>query len=142
MGSAGVWTFGLDEIERVASEVIAALGDARIVLLEGEMGAGKTTLTQALVRALGSTDVVTSPTYTLSNEYHSPFGPVYHWDLYRLTTPTELEAIGFAEYLDSGNWCLIEWPELAIPFLPATGVARLEIKPLDGGLQRSLSLFL
>ena len=86
----------------------------RIFLLRGDLGAGKTTLVQVLCKQLGITEPVSSPTFSLVNEYASPgYGPVYHMDLYRLEKPDDLVQIGFEEYLDSGNICLIEWPDLA-----------------------------
>ena len=82
-----------------------------IVLLKGEMGSGKTTLVKALCQNLGVEEAVTSPTFSLVQEYRSPSkGILYHMDLYRLDSEKDLEQIGFAEYLDSGNICLIEWP--------------------------------
>ena len=91
--------------------------DYRIILLEGELGAGKTTLVKALCQEWGVMDPVSSPTFSLVQEYHSPSrGEIYHMDLYRLKVAHDLEQIGFSEYLDSGNVCLIEWPELGNPY--------------------------
>jgi tRNA threonylcarbamoyladenosine biosynthesis protein TsaE len=90
-----------------------------IVLLEGEMGAGKTTLTKALCAALGVQDDVSSPTFSLVNEYRDGRGrPVYHFDFYRIDSAEEAERMGAQEYFDSGYLCLIEWPSRIGPLLP------------------------
>jgi tRNA threonylcarbamoyladenosine biosynthesis protein TsaE len=135
------WAYALSATADIAQALLDELGEARILLLEGELGAGKTTLVQALVAALGAKQQVTSPTYTIVNEYMGAEGLIYHFDLYRLNSAEELEAIGFAEYLDSGHYCLIEWPALAAPFLAGQSVARLAIKVLEGGSRRALQLY-
>lgn len=85
-----------------------------IFLLEGDLGAGKTTLVQSMCSFLGVEESVTSPTFSLVNEYASPdFGAINHMDLYRLEKEEDLVQIGLEEYLDSGNLCFIEWPEIA-----------------------------
>jgi tRNA threonylcarbamoyladenosine biosynthesis protein TsaE len=90
-----------------------------IVLLEGEMGAGKTTLTKALCAALGVPDEVSSPTFSLVNEYRDARQrPVYHFDFYRIDSVDEALRIGAPEYFDSGYLCLIEWPSRVGPLLP------------------------
>lgn len=83
-----------------------------ILLLKGNLGAGKTTFTQFLLKNLGSTDEVNSPTYSIVNEYNSPKGKIYHFDLYRLKNIEEVYDIGIEEYLDNAYLCIIEWPEV------------------------------
>lgn len=83
-----------------------------IFLLKGNLGAGKTTFTQFLLKSLGSTDEVNSPTYSIVNEYNTPKGKVYHFDLYRLKNIEEVYDIGIEEYLDNAFLCIIEWPEV------------------------------
>ena len=96
-----------------------AAADHTIWLFEGEMGAGKTTLIQAICAAMGVTDPVTSPSYNLINEYRDQADRVYyHFDFYRLTQLQEALDIGCEEYFDSGNICLIEWPGLVRSILP------------------------
>ena len=104
----------LDELNEVAEYLISLFDQGyHITLLKGELGSGKTTVVKALCQLTGVMDPVTSPTFSLVQEYDSPsLGKIFHMDLYRLKTPADLEQIGFAEYLDSGNICLIEWPEL------------------------------
>ena len=109
------WTIEqVDELEQVAQYIIEQFGQYTLFLLNGEMGAGKTTLTSRIVKLAGSKDAVSSPTYSIVNAYELPNGKmIYHFDLYRIEDPSELEEIGFYEYLDSGNICIIEWPERA-----------------------------
>ncbi len=91
--------------------------DRRIIVLNGELGAGKTSFTKEFVKALGTTDTASSPTFSLVNTYQITDGTIYHFDLYRIKTLEELLDLGFEEYLDQGRYILIEWPELAIPLL-------------------------
>ncbi|MEO5906363.1 MAG: tRNA (adenosine(37)-N6)-threonylcarbamoyltransferase complex ATPase subunit type 1 TsaE, partial [Saprospiraceae bacterium] len=103
--------------------------DYRIILLEGELGAGKTTLVKALCQEWGVMNPVSSPTFSLVQEYESPGqGTIYHMDFYRLDKIQDLEQIGLDEYLDSGNICLIEWPELGMPYFTMPHV-RVVITP-------------
>ena len=109
----------LDEINAVAKEFVAALGDRTVVAFYGKMGVGKTTFIKALCEELGVTDVINSPTFAIVNEYQSGTGePVYHFDFYRIRRPEEVLDIGFYEYVDSGCLCLMEWPELIEDLLP------------------------
>ncbi len=102
----------LDELPEIAAHVAQLMPAKGVVLLEGEMGAGKTTFIRALCKVLGVVDEVSSPTYSLVNEYHSASGvKVYHFDLYRLDDPSELLAIGVEEYFAEPALCLIEWPD-------------------------------
>lgn len=109
----------LDEIRDVAHEFVSAMGDNRIFAFYGGMGVGKTTFIKAVCEELGVEDVVNSPTFAIVNEYLDGGGnPVYHFDFYRIKSEREVFDIGFDEYLDSGNLCFIEWPELVEKFLP------------------------
>jgi len=105
--------------ERTAQDILAALPHARVFALHGELGAGKTTLIKGFCAALGVKDQASSPSFAIVNEYRTANGePVYHFDLYRLKDASELEGIGFTEYVDIGHYCFIEWPELAEELLP------------------------
>ena len=108
------WHYSLDDLPRVATELKDALGRDRILALHGPMGAGKTTLVAALCRSLGITDAVSSPTFSLVNEYSMPGGEAFfHIDLYRLRDEDEAEQAGIADAIDSGRYCVVEWPEKA-----------------------------
>lgn len=112
------WHYALDELDRVAAELALLLQPHAVVALSGELGAGKTTLVQALCRAWGVAARVSSPTYTLEHIYASPRGPVHHIDAYRLAGPEAALAIGLDETLASGERCLVEWPERLGALLP------------------------
>lgn len=101
----------IEDWEKLAEKIIPQLKH-NLLLLKGNLGAGKTTFTKSLVKALGSDDNVDSPTYALVNEYHSPKGKIFHFDLYRVESIEELYDIGIDEYLDSGFLSIIEWPEV------------------------------
>ena len=103
----------------IARVILQGYPEARVLAFHGDLGAGKTTLIKALGQELGVAGAMSSPTFALVNEYRSGAGdPVYHFDLYRLKDAAELDAIGFSEYVDSGNYCFIEWPQLAEELLP------------------------
>ena len=107
-------TFHIEKIEdwqKVVDEILPNL-QHNILLLKGNLGAGKTTFSQFLMKNLGSTDEVSSPTYAIVNEYNSPKGKVFHFDLYRLKKIEEAYDFGIEEYLDNAFLCIIEWPEI------------------------------
>ena len=109
----------LDGIRPIALDLLERLQTGSIVVLVGEMGAGKTTFTQSVLRAMGIEDLEGSPTYSLINEYVSPyFGKVYHMDLYRLDSLEEALDIGIEELLYQNVICFIEWPEKIKELLP------------------------
>ena len=108
-----------DELPDVAEAVIEALGRRTVVALRGEMGAGKTTLIREIAARLGSDDVVTSPTFAIINQYAAAEGrTLYHFDFYRIDRLEEAYDFGYEEYFDSGDLCLVEWPEKIEPLLP------------------------
>ena len=117
-----------EEMERAALALLEGAGRPRVVTLEGEVGAGKTTLVQAFCRLQGVMEEVTSPTYALVNEYEGRDGTIFHLDLYRLRSLEEGLDMGLEEILESGAWCLVEWPALITPILPPDTLAiKLEI---------------
>lgn len=110
---------GTDDLGRAARTFLEKKGDARIIAFYGPMGGGKTTFITALCRALGVADVVTSPTFTIVNEYRDGKGdPLFHFDFYRINKLSEAMDIGLFEYFDSGFPCLMEWPEMIQELLP------------------------
>lgn len=101
----------LEDWQEIVDQIIPDLKHT-ILLLKGNLGAGKTTFTQFLLKKLESSDEVNSPTYSIVNEYNTPKGKVYHFDLYRLKNIEEVYDIGIEEYLDNAFLCIIEWPEV------------------------------
>jgi len=108
----------LADLPDLASLLIKSAGEKRVFLFEAQMGAGKTTLIKALCKELGVEDHVTSPTFSIVNEYLSPSGPVYHFDFYRLKDEQEAYDLGYEEYFYSGNYCFVEWPQKIQSLLP------------------------
>ena len=117
----------------VGEQIGRCLSAGMTVFLEGRLGAGKTTLTRGMLRSFGYSGSVKSPTYTLVEPYEQFITPVYHFDLYRLGDPEELEYMGIREYFDSGSICLVEWPERGLEFLPEPDVI-LEMIPKKNNL--------
>jgi tRNA threonylcarbamoyladenosine biosynthesis protein TsaE len=109
----------IDSLKDIVIDLLELLNDHQIVALEGQMGAGKTTFVQQVLKAMGIEELEGSPTYSLINQYESPFyGRVYHLDLYRLNSLEEIFDIGIEELLYQKCICLIEWPEKMIELLP------------------------
>jgi tRNA threonylcarbamoyladenosine biosynthesis protein TsaE len=123
------------EAPDIARLILQSHAERRVFALHGDLGAGKTTLIKALCEALGVADATSSPSFAIVNEYRmADQRPVYHFDLYRLRDARELLDIGFEEYLDSGAYCFIEWPELADELLPRE-VLHLTIEAADNGVR-------
>ena len=89
-----------------------------VIRIDGVMGAGKTTLISNLCKSLGVEESISSPTFSLVNTYVGSTGPIYHFDFYRLEHPDEALDFGLEEYLESGQWCFLEWAEKVSPHLP------------------------
>lgn len=110
---------GIKDIDRAAEEFLRKIGDRKLVAFFAPMGAGKTTFTTAICRALGVTDPVGSPTFAIVNEYMRADGePMYHFDFYRINKLSEAMDIGLEDYLYSGCLCIMEWPENIEELLP------------------------
>jgi tRNA threonylcarbamoyladenosine biosynthesis protein TsaE len=109
----------IDSLKDIVIDLLELLNDHQVVALEGQMGAGKTTFVQQVLKAMGIEELDGSPTYSLINQYESRFyGTVYHLDLYRLNSLEEIFDIGIEELLYQKCICLIEWPEKMIELLP------------------------
>ena len=108
----------IDELKNTADQILAHFPNDRIFTLYGAMGAGKTTLVNALCKALGVADSTSSPTFSIVNEYHSPKGKIYHFDFYRLKFEEEALDMGYEEYFYTDAYCFIEWPEKIPNLLP------------------------
>lgn len=107
------------DLPAVAKSVLDNLGETTVVAFDGQMGAGKTTFIQNILRAMGIENTHGSPTYSLVNEYKSPFyGSVFHFDLYRLNSEEEAFDIGIEEMIYGGGICFIEWPDKVLHLLP------------------------
>ncbi|MBR2352003.1 MAG: tRNA (adenosine(37)-N6)-threonylcarbamoyltransferase complex ATPase subunit type 1 TsaE [Alistipes sp.] len=119
----------LEELDEVVDALLASLNGRTVVALHAPMGAGKTTLISALMRRLGSEDVVTSPTFALVNQYYTATRErVFHFDFYRINSIAEAFDMGYEEYFYSGELCLVEWPERVEQLLPDdTMVVKIEI---------------
>ncbi|HAC41106.1 MAG TPA: tRNA (adenosine(37)-N6)-threonylcarbamoyltransferase complex ATPase subunit type 1 TsaE [Rikenellaceae bacterium] len=111
---------GLEDLDRAAGEFLKAIGNNSLIAFYAPMGAGKTTFTTAVCKALGvQEDAISSPTFAIVNEYRGGKGqPIYHFDFYRIERPEEALDIGLYDYLDSGDLCLMEWPENIEGLLP------------------------
>lgn len=109
-------TYSIEELDKVAEQLLN-YATSKTLLFNGDVGAGKTTLIKTLVKRLGSNDNVSSPTFSLVNEYEGENSTIYHFDLYRVKDEEELYNIGIETYLDNSSWVFIEWPELITPFL-------------------------
>ena len=114
--------YTLEDLPAIAKEVIKSAKN-KVLLFYGEMGVGKTTLIKEIVKQLGSFDNVSSPTFSLVNEYHTVNGEkVYHFDFYRINNENEALDMGAEEYFYSDYWCLIEWPEKLKNLVPLNSV--------------------
>jgi tRNA threonylcarbamoyladenosine biosynthesis protein TsaE len=120
----------INELQSAAQKLVDFSGTERIFLFYGDMGAGKTTFIKSLCECLGAKENVTSPTFSIVNEYEGSTSKIYHFDFYRLKNETEALDMGYEEYFYSGNYCLIEWPEKIAGLLPAHYI-RVDIQVLN-----------
>ena len=112
----------IENIGGAARLFIENIGEHRVFAFYGKMGAGKTTFIKAICEELGVSDVITSPTFAIVNEYSASDGPIYHFDFYRIKKLEEVYDMGFEDYFYSGALCFIEWPELIEEVLPEDAV--------------------
>ena len=104
-------THSPEETEKIGAELARTLFPGAVIAFRGDLGAGKTAFTRGLARGLGCRETVTSPTYTIVNEYLSGRMPLFHFDMYRLSSSDELFDIGWEDYLERGGVCAVEWSE-------------------------------
>lgn len=119
----------ITDLPKIVADILSKI-EHNVILFRGEMGAGKTTIIKEIISQLGSDDIVSSPTYALVNEYEIPSKKVYHFDFYRINHVDEAFDIGWEEYIDSDNLCLVEWPERIESLIPEN-YHTLEIKNRD-----------
>lgn len=133
-----IFKYPIEDIESVASAILKQ-ATSKTLLFYGDMGVGKTTLIKALSKQLGSTSNVSSPTFSIVNEYEIEDGLIYHFDLYRIKDEEEALNFGIEDYLFNDQWIFIEWPDKLVSFLPEK-FNKIEIKlNLDGSRTLKLS---
>ena len=110
----------LADLDDAAKNLLDFAAEEKIFVFEGDMGAGKTTFIKSVAKALDVRDLVSSPTFSIVNEYDALGQPVYHFDFYRIKNLQEAYDIGYEEYFYSGNICLIEWPQQVSALLPGS----------------------
>lgn len=138
MGADLVWNLADEEATLRAGKALGEVVLAGVIFLEGNLGMGKTTLTRGLIQGLGHQGAVKSPTYTLVEPYQLDGRQIYHFDLYRLSEPEELEYMGIRDYFDQEALCLVEWAERGEGMLPTPDL-EIKLEPLEQGRKLSLS---
>ncbi|MDO4771315.1 tRNA (adenosine(37)-N6)-threonylcarbamoyltransferase complex ATPase subunit type 1 TsaE [Porphyromonas sp.] len=128
-------TYTEGELPDLATSLLKKYGESRIWAFDAPMGAGKTTLIKELCHALGVEETTSSPTFAIINVYRSPNGEIYHFDCYRFETLADAYNIGAEEYLDSGSYCFVEWPEVIASLLPDDALS-LKIEIVDDRTRR------
>lgn len=126
----------ISKLQESASLLLNYFPDERVFAFYGTMGAGKTTFIKAICHELGSTDNVTSPSFALINEYTTDSDSlIYHFDFYRIKKLEEAFDLGYEDYIYSGNYCFIEWPEMIEQLLP-DGIVEVRISELENGIRQ------
>ena len=133
-------THSAAETEALGERLAARLTGGEVIAYTGDLGAGKTAFTRGLARGLGITDRVTSPTFTIVNEYEGGRLPLFHFDMYRLSSSDELYDIGWEDYLDRGGVCAVEWSEIVSDALEENELIRVDIKNECGNDDRTITV--
>ena len=126
-------TYSADETKELGRSISLEAKEGDVFCLNGDLGTGKTVFTKGFAEGMGISEPISSPTFTIVQEYHSGRKPFYHFDVYRIADPEEMYEIGFDEYLFGGGVCLIEWAELIKEILPENCVMISIEKDLDKG---------
>lgn len=124
-----------NKLKEAALSLLKFAEGEKILLFQGEMGAGKTSLIKSICLQLGMLENVSSPTYSLVNEYVYPHGKIFHFDFFRIKNESEAFDLGFEEYLTSGDYCFIEWPEM-IPNLWPDSFIEIKIIETEMGARK------
>lgn len=132
-------TGGAEETEALGERLANIVKSGAVVAYTGDLGAGKTAFTRGLARGLGITDRVTSPTFTIVNEYEGGRLPLFHFDMYRLGSSDELYDIGWEDYLSRGGVCAVEWSEIVEDALEGD-VIRVDIRRGETDTQRQVTI--
>ena len=134
-----VTTASAAETEALGERLAARLTGGEVIAFTGDLGAGKTAFTRGLARGLGITERVTSPTFTIVNEYEGGRLPLFHFDMYRLTSSDDLYDIGWEDYLARGGVCAVEWSEIVEDALEEDAI-RVDIKNESGDDRRTITI--
>lgn len=133
-------THSAAETEALGERLAARLTGGEVIAYTGDLGAGKTAFTRGLARGLGIADRVTSPTFTIVNEYEGGRLPLFHFDMYRLSSSDELYDIGWEDYLARGGVCAVEWSEIVSDALEENELIRVDIKNECGNDDRTITV--
>ena len=133
-------THSAAETEALGERLATRLTGGEVIAYTGDLGAGKTAFTRGLARGLGITDRVTSPTFTIVNEYEGGRLPLFHFDMYRLGSSDELYDIGWEDYLARGGVCAVEWSEIVSDALEENELIRVDIKNECGNDDRTITV--
>ena len=134
------YTASAQETEQLGQRLGQQLKPGAVIAYSGDLGAGKTAFTRGLARGLGITDRVTSPTFTIVNEYEGGRLPLFHFDMYRLSSSDELYDIGWEDYLARGGVCAVEWSEIVSDALEENELIRVDIKNECGNDDRTITV--
>ena len=131
-----ITTYSADETQALGTKLAKRLQPGDVIAFFGDLGAGKTALTRGIAQGLGITDIVTSPTYTIVNEYLTGRLPLFHFDMYRLGSSDELFDIGWEDYLARGGVCAVEWSENVEDALQGAIRVTIEKEPFEADTRR------